>query len=139
MNHWLLKTEPGEYSADDLKRAGVATWDGVANATALIHLRAMKKGDRVLIYHTADQKQVVGQAEVVRESYPDPSQDDAKLAVVDLRWRSALKSPVTLAQIKSDPAFAGWDLLRIGRLSVVPTPRAMFDRIIELSSQRNGK
>lgn len=135
MNHWLLKTEPGEYCADDLKKAGKATWDGVANATALIHLRSMKKGDRVLIYHTGDEKRVVATAEVVREAFPDPKQDDPKLVVVDLKWRSALKSPVTLGQIKADPAFAGWDLLRIGRLSVVPTHERMFDRVIELSSQ----
>lgn len=139
MNHWLLKTEPSEYSADDLKKGGKATWDGVANATALIHLRAMKKGDRVLIYHTGDEKQVVATAEVIGEAYPDPKQDDAKLVVVDLKWTSALKSPVTLAQIKADTMFAGWDLLRIGRLSVVPTPKTMFDRVIELSSRPAGK
>jgi predicted RNA-binding protein with PUA-like domain len=139
MKHWLMKTEPSEYSADDLKKAGKAVWDGVANATALIHLRAMRKGDLVLIYHTGDEKCVVATAEVVRQAYPDPKLEDPKLVVVDLKWRSALASPVTLAQIKADAAFAGWDLLRIGRLSVVPTPETMFDRVIDLSSRGSAK
>jgi predicted RNA-binding protein with PUA-like domain len=139
MNHWLLKTEPSEYSANDLKNAGTAAWDGVANATALIHLRAMKRGDRVLIYHTGNERQIVAVAEVVGSAYPDPGKDDPRLVVVDLKWKSALKHPVTLDQIRSDTTFAGWDLLRIGRLSVVPTPKAMFDRVVELSSRAASK
>jgi predicted RNA-binding protein with PUA-like domain len=106
----------------------------VANATALIHLRAMQKGDVVIIYHTGGEKQCVGLAEVSRAAYPDPKLDDTKLVVVDLKFKSMLKSPVTLEQIKSDPAFTGWDLLRIGRLSVVPTSEQILKRVIALST-----
>jgi predicted RNA-binding protein with PUA-like domain len=133
MQHWLLKTEPSTYSADDLKAAKVASWDGVANATALIHLRAMKKGDRCLIYHTGAEKRCVAVAEVVKAAYPDPKLDDPKLVVVDLKFVKMLKTPVTLEQIKADKAFAGWDLLRIGRLSVVPTLKSLWERVMELA------
>jgi predicted RNA-binding protein with PUA-like domain len=135
MSYWLLKTEPSEYSADNLKRDKVAPWTGVANATALIHLRAMKKGDPVVIYHTADQRACVAIAEVAKQAYPDPALNDPKRVVVDVKFRSMLKYVVTLDQIKSDPTFAGWDLLRIGRLSVVPTPVNLWNRIELLSTQ----
>lgn len=137
MAYWLLKTEPSEYSLDDLARAtakgGFAAWDGVANATALIHLRAMKVGDTCFIYHTGSEKQIVGTAAVVKAAYPDPK--NPKLVIVDLAFASRLSSPVTLAEIKVDPAFAGWDLLRIGRLSVVPTSAAIHKRVLQLSKK----
>lgn len=131
---WLLKTEPGTYAFPTLLADKKATWDGVANATALIHMRTMKKGDLCLFYHTGDERQVVGIAEVTSAPYPDPKLDNPKMVVVDLKPKKALKVPVTLEAIKADPAFAGWDLLRISRLSVVPTPQAMFDRIVALGS-----
>lgn len=129
MAYWLLKTEPDCYRWDDLKRDTKTAWDGVGNALALKHLRAMNKGDLALIYHTGDERRAVGIAEVVSKPYPDPSQDDEKLVVVDVKPKRELKRPVTLDEFKSDPAFAGWDLLRIGRLSVVPVPEAMWKRI----------
>lgn len=138
MKYWLLKTEPSEYAWGDLVRAGRATWDGVINATALIHLRAMSEGDRAVIYHTGDERAAVGVAEVTRSAYPDPSGDDPKRVVVDLKPRVALPKPVTLAQVKADPAFTGWDLLRIGRLSVVPVPPAMWKRLCELAELTKG-
>jgi predicted RNA-binding protein with PUA-like domain len=131
---WLLKTEPSTYSWSQLVAEKKATWDGVSNALALKHLREMKKGDLVLFYHTGDEKQVVGIAEVTKAAYPDPKAADAKLVVVDLKPKRAMKVAVKLETIKKDPALAGWDLLRISRLSVVPTPEAMFKRIEELGT-----
>ena len=133
MAAWLLKTEPSTYSYADLVRDKKATWDGVANPTALKHIRSMKKGDDVLIYHTGDERAVVGVAQVTSDPYPDPNEDDARLVVVDIKPVRALSHPVTLDQIKSDKVFAGWDLLRIGRLSVLPVPPAMWKRIEKLS------
>jgi predicted RNA-binding protein with PUA-like domain len=133
MAYWLLKTEPGTYSYDDLLRDKRATWDGVTNALALKHLRTINKGDLVLIYHTGDERAAVGVAEVTKAAYADPKEDDEKLVVIDLKPKAKLAKPVTLAQMKADPTFAGFDLLRIGRLSVVPVPDAMWKRIDELS------
>jgi predicted RNA-binding protein with PUA-like domain len=127
---WLLKTEPGEYAYDDLEREGRARWDGVRNPAAQRNLRAMKKGDRVLVYHTGDVKAVVGEAEVVGEAYPDPKYPAGKLVVVDLEARGRLARPVTLAEIKGIAAFAESPLVRQGRLSVVPVDAAQWKAIL---------
>ena len=134
MAYWLLKTEPSTYAWDDLARDKSATWDGVSNATALKHLRTMKKGDLALIYHTGDERAAVGVAQLTSGPYADPKVDDERLVVVDLKPKARLSRPVTLPEIKADPAFAGWDFLRIGRLSVVPVPEAMWARLLELSN-----
>ena len=134
MARWLLKTEPDTYSFDDLLRDKTTVWDGVANALALKHVRAMRKGDEVVVYHTGDAKAAVGLAAVASAPYADPAGGDEKLAVVDLKAGKRLASPVPLSVIKADPAFAGWDLLRIGRLSVVPVPDPMWDRLIKLAA-----
>jgi predicted RNA-binding protein with PUA-like domain len=131
---WLLKTEPSTYSFADLQRDKSTAWTGVANATAQIHLRAMKKGDTCLIYHTGDEKQIVGTATVSKPAYPDPTATNPKLVAVDLKAGKPLKIPVTLETIKSDKTFAAWDLLRIGRLSVVPTSEAIHARLLDLSN-----
>jgi predicted RNA-binding protein with PUA-like domain len=136
MAYWLLKTEPSDYSWDDLVRDGKTTWDGVANNTALIHLRAMQPGDLAIIYHTGDERAAVGLAEIVSPPYPDPKANDPKLVVVDLKPGKKLPTPVTLAQIKSDPIFKGWDLLRIGRLSVVPVPATMWKHLLKLAGTK---
>ncbi len=117
---WLLKTEPSAYSYDDLEREGRARWDGVTNPVALRNLRAMKAGDRVLVYHTGSEKAVVGTAEVVREAYPDPRYKGGVFVVVDIEPRGRLARPVALAEIKAMPEFAESPLVRQGRLSVVP-------------------
>jgi predicted RNA-binding protein with PUA-like domain len=135
MAKWLLKTEPDSYSWSDLMRDKKATWDGVANALALKHIRTMKKGDLALIYHTGDEKQAVGIAEVTSAPYADPKEKDEKLAVIDLKPKRALKRPVTLEEFKGDKTFQGWDLLRIGRLSVVPVPDKMWERIEALANE----
>jgi predicted RNA-binding protein with PUA-like domain len=133
MAYWLLKTEPDCYAWDDLARDRETVWDGVSNALALKHIRTMKKGDLALIYHTGGERQAVGIAEVTSAPYPDPTEQDEKLAVVDLKIRTKLPQPVSLDVIKSDKTFAGWDLLRISRLSVVPVPETMWKRIEELA------
>ena len=115
---WLLKTEPSAYSFEDLAREKTAVWDGVTNAQARIHLRSMRKGDRLVIYHTGDVKAAVGRATVAGAPRPDPS--DPKGTVVDVKAGRALKRPVTLAEMKGEKVFAGSPLLVNGRLSVVP-------------------
>src|ERR1043166_1186599 len=98
-NYWLLKTEPSTYSFADLERDGKAVWDGVTNPLALKHLRAMRKGDLAFIYHTGDEKQIVGIADVTSDPYPDPKQKDGKLVVVDLKPSEKVERAVTLAEI----------------------------------------
>jgi predicted RNA-binding protein with PUA-like domain len=137
MAYWLIKTEPDCYAWDDLVRDKSTVWDGVSNALALKHIRSMKKGDLALVYHTGDQRRAVGVAEVKTNPYPDPKEGDDKRVVVDLRPKKKLTQPVTLSDIKADKAFEGWDFLRIGRLSVVPVPPAMWERVLELSE--NGE
>jgi predicted RNA-binding protein with PUA-like domain len=132
---WLLKTEPGDYAYDDLERDSRARWDGVRNPAAQRNLRAMKAGDRVLVYHTGDEKAVVGLAEVVREAYPDPKFPTGKLVVVDLEPRGRLARPVTLAAIKELAVFAESPLVRQGRLSVVPLSSAQWEAVLS----RGGK
>src|SRR5438067_402024 len=107
MARWLLKTEPDCYSWDNLVKDKKTVWDGVSNALALKHLRTMKKGDLALVYHTGDERAAVGVAEIVSNPYTDPKEGDDKLAVVDLKPKKKLARPVTLAEIKADPAFAG--------------------------------
>jgi predicted RNA-binding protein with PUA-like domain len=126
---WLLKTEPGDYSYDRLETAGRATWDGVRNPAALRNLAAMRQGDRVLVYHTGDEKAVVGTAEVVRAAYPDPRYPDGKLMVVDVEARGRLARPVTLAEIKALSDLRDSPLVRQGRLSVVPLTAAQWKAV----------
>jgi predicted RNA-binding protein with PUA-like domain len=133
MAYWLLKTEPDCYAWDDLARDKKTVWDGVANALALKHIRTMKKGDLALIYHTGNERAAIGVAEVVSDAYVDPKGDDEKLAVVDLKSKKKLDRPITLDEFKADKTFAGWDMLRIGRLSVVPVPEPMWKRIEALA------
>src|SRR5690348_2621134 len=133
MAYWLLKTEPDCYSFADLVRDKRTAWDGVSNALALKHIRSMQKGDAALIYHTGDERAAVGMADVVSAPYSDPKEEDDRLVVVDVKAKKKLDRPVTLSDIKADKAFEGFDLLRIGRLSVVPVPPKMWERILELS------
>jgi len=133
MRYWILKTEPSTYSFADLTREGTAVWDGVKNPVALKHLREMEPGDDVLIYHTGGEKAAVGLARVTKGAYPDPKKNDAKLVVVQLKALAALPHPVTLAQIKADPAFKELALVRQGRLSVVPATAGQWNRLLRLS------
>jgi predicted RNA-binding protein with PUA-like domain len=133
---WILKTEPSEYSFADLRREGRARWDGIANAVALKHLRTMRRGDRALIYHTGEEKRMVGLATVASDPYPDPAGDDERSVVVDLEPGEPLAVPVTLAQVKADPAFADLALVRMSRLSVVPVPEPLWKRLLEMGRSR---
>lgn len=138
MATFLLKTEPSVFSYDDLVRDKKATWDGVANAAALIHLRSIRKGDEAFIYHTGDERAVVGLALVTSNPYEDPGAPGLtkdglpKAAVVDLKPGKAIGCPVKLEAIKKDPAFAGFDLVRVARLSVMVVPPLMDRRLREL-------
>jgi len=132
MSYWILKTEPSTYSFDDLAKQKTAVWDGVKNPLALKHLGTMQPGDDVLIYHTGDEKAVVGLARVTKAAYPDPKLKNPKLVVVDLKAGARLPTPVTLATIKADPAFKDLALVRMGRLSVVPAAAAQWQRLLRL-------
>ena len=136
MNFWIVKTEPSTYSYDDLARQQTAVWDGVKNNLALKHLREMKPGDQVLVYHTGDEKAVVGLAEVRSPPYPDPKQKDPKLTVIDLRAQRRLPRAVSLAEIKKDRVFADLALVRMGRLSVMPASADQFKRLLKLGGQK---
>jgi len=122
MARWLVKTEPSTYSYADLVREGRTAWSGVKNAAAQIHLRAMRVGDEVLVYHTGEVKSVVGRARVARAPYPDPGAAKASLVAVDLVPVAPLRRVVTLGEIKAEPLCAAWDLVRQSRLSVMPVP-----------------
>ena len=131
MNYWLVKTEPDTYSWDDLVKEKVGTWDGVRNFQARSNMKAMKNGDQVFIYHTGDEKAVIGIAKVVKEPYPEPKDKD--WVAVDLAAGKKLKKPVTLSQIKADKRFANMVLVRASRLSVQPVKPEESDLIISLS------
>jgi predicted RNA-binding protein with PUA-like domain len=133
MAYWLLKTEPSVYSFSRLLKDGKTVWDGVANNLALIHIRNMKKGDEALIYHTDDERACAGLATVTSAPYADPKENDPKLAVVDVKSGRALKSPVTLAAMKTNPQLAGFELFRNSRLSVVPVTEAQWKVILAMS------
>ena len=132
-NHWILKTEPSDYSFPQLLRDGTTAWSGVRNAQALIHLRAMAKGDRALIYHTGDEKALVGLARIGSAPYADPAAGDPRFVAVDVVAERALPSAVPLADIKADPALADLGLVRHSRLSVVPASAAQWKRLTALA------
>src|SRR5262249_27393123 len=134
-SYWLFKEEPTHYNFADLERAGRTVWDGVANNLALQNLRKVVKGDRVFFYHSGKEKAIVGIMEVVKGPYADPSLNDARLVVVDVQPVHRLQRPVTLADIKADKTFAGWDLLRNSRLSVMPVKPVLWRRIEQISKR----
>ena len=129
MAKWLFKSEPDDYSYADLERDGRTVWDGVKNNWALKNLREVKKGDQALIYHTGKEKCVAGVAKVVSDPYPDPAADDPKLVVVDVEPTGAWKRPVTLADIKADPDFADFMLVKFSRLSVMPVANEIWRKL----------
>ena len=132
MNYWILKTDTDAYSFDDLERDRRAVWDGVSNALALKHIRAMAPGDRALIYHSGDDKALVGFARIASAPYQDPKHKESKLVVVDIESEGRLPKRVSLTTIKTDPAFADFILVRQPRLSVVPVSPAQWKRLVTL-------
>lgn len=134
MNYFLVKSEPFKYSWEQFNKDGQTFWDGVRNYQARNNMKAMKKGDLVLFYHSNEGKEVVGVAKVVNEFYQDPTTDDTKWVVVDLSPVETLKKPVTLETIKADEFLQNIALVKQGRLSVMPLKQEEFDRILELGN-----
>jgi predicted RNA-binding protein with PUA-like domain len=131
--YWILKTDADTYPFEQLERERRAVWDGVTNALALKHIRSMAKGDHALIYHSGDDKALVGLARIVSDPYPDPKSDDPRLVVVDIEAGRRVPRPVTLAEVKADPAFADLGLVRMSRLSVIPVPPDQWKRLLSLA------
>jgi predicted RNA-binding protein with PUA-like domain len=133
MNYWLMKTEPGTFSWDDLVRDKKAVWDGVRNFQARNNLKAMEKGDLVFIYHSMDDKAVVGIAEITREHFPDPKDKD--WAAVEIKPVKKLKNAVNLASIKGEKRLENMVLVKNSRLSVQPVKKAEFDIVIGMGEK----
>jgi predicted RNA-binding protein with PUA-like domain len=133
MGYWILKTEPSAYSYDQLEKDRHAVWDGVSNPVALKNLRAMVQGDDVMVYHTGDEKAVVGLARVTKAAYPDPKRGDPRLVVVEIAGIKRLPQPVTLAAIRADKTFAAVALVRQPRLSVSAVDEKQWKRLLELA------
>jgi len=126
---WLLKTEPSCYAFAQLQRERKTVWDDVRNPSALKNLRQISKGDLCFIYHTGNEKAVVGIARALGPAYPDPNKGDPRLAVVDLEPVKPLPRPVTLKEIKGSGEFEGWDLIRLPRLSVMAVSADQWSKI----------
>ena len=133
---WLFKEEPNHYNYNDLEKDGSTVWSGVKNALARQHLRKIKAGDRVLYYHTGTERAIVGEMRVVADATTDPESDDPKSVVVKVEPAKRWAAPVTLEQIKKDPIFAKWELLRISRLSVMPVSEAQWQRLEKMSREK---
>lgn len=127
MAFWLLKTEPGEYSFQNLLQQGPDVWDGVKSPAAQKNIKSMQPKDLAFIYHTGKERSLTGVAEIITRPYPDPK--GTGLYVIDLAPVYRLKRPVSLAEIKQDHFFSGWELVRLPRLSVIPVPPEFWDKI----------
>lgn len=136
MAYWLVKSEPSKYSWDQFEKDGATFWDGIRNYAARNNLRAMKKGDEVLFYHSNEGLEIVGIAKVIKEHYQDPTTDETAWSVVDLKPVKKLRKPVSLTQVKDEKRLAGMDLLRLGRLSVQSVKEAEWKVIMELAGEK---
>jgi predicted RNA-binding protein with PUA-like domain len=139
MDYWLLKTEPDTYSWDQQRERGAKgePWTGVRNFTARRHMKEMKKGDRAFFYHTGEEKQVVGIVEVIRESYPDPTDQEGKFLAVDVKALEPLPKPVTLAAIKAEPRLKEMALVKYSRLSVQPVTAAEWKIVGQMGGKKS--
>lgn len=135
-HYWLVKSEPFKYSWDQFVQDGKTFWDGVRNYQARNNLQAMKKEDKVLFYHSNEGLEVVGLAEVVREAYQDPTTEDSRWVVVDLKPLKPFKKPVTLVEMKADKALENLSLVRQGRLSVCDLSAGEFNRILQMGQTK---
>lgn len=131
MGRWLLKSEPNEYSYNDLEREGRTVWDGVTNNLALKHMRLVHPGDEAFFYHTGRERAIVGVARVETEAYPDPT--DERVVVFDVSPARRFEQPVTLHQIKARGEFGNWELVRLPRLSVMPVPERFWSTILQMA------
>jgi predicted RNA-binding protein with PUA-like domain len=138
MAYWLLKTEPETFSWDHQVKRGAKgePWTGVRNFTARRYLKEMKKGDHALFYHTGDEKQVVGIAEVIRESYTDPTDAEGKFLAVDVKAVEPLPKPVTLASIKAEARLKDMALVKYSRLSVQPVTAAEWKIVCHMAGKK---
>ncbi|MEO5892781.1 MAG: EVE domain-containing protein [Ferruginibacter sp.] len=136
MPQWLVKSEPFKYSFDQLVKDKQTFWDGVRNYAARINLKAMKKGDEVLFYHSNEGMEIVGIAKVAKEAYQDPTTEDDAWVVVDLKPVKKLKKPVTLAQVKADKRLSEMALVRLGRLSVQPVTDEEWKIVMEMAKEK---
>ena len=136
MAYWLAKSEPNVYSWDDLVKEKQTCWSGVRNYAARLHLRAMKKGDEVLFYHSNEGTAIVGIAKVAKEAYQDPTTAEDKWVAVDLKPVRKIKQPVTLAQVKADKRLQNMALVRLGRLSVQPVTEEEWNVVMELAGEK---
>ena len=133
MATWLFKSEPEAFSWDRLVKEKRGSWDGVRNYQANNNMKAMKKGDRAFFYHSVDEKQIVGVCEIVKEHYPDHTDETGRFGMVDVKAVMPVKNPVTLADIKGDERFADLALIRQSRLSVVPVSDAHWKIICQMA------
>jgi predicted RNA-binding protein with PUA-like domain len=136
MNHWLVKSEPGVYSWDNLVADKRTSWNGVRNFQASKNMKGMKKGDRVLFYHSGEGPSVVGVCEVAKEYYPDPTDKTGRFGMVDVAAVMPFKRPVTLAEIKAEKKLADFKLVRQGRLSVVPVNDAEWKLVCAMGQTK---
>lgn len=136
MNYWLAKSEPEAYSWTQLVKDGKTAWTGVRNFQARNNLRAMKRGDLVLFYHSVSDKQVVGLAKVNKEAYADPTAEEGDWSCVDLSPAKAFQKPVTLEQIKKDAVLKEMALVKQTRLSVTPVTEKQFQRLLQLGETK---
>src|SRR4051812_37721988 len=136
MAYWLVKSEPFKYSWDQLEKDKQTTWDGVRNYAARINLKAMKKGEEVLFYHSNEGTAIVGIAKVAKEFYQDQTTVDDAWVAVDLKPVKKIKNPVTLAQLKADKRFANMDLVRLGRLSVQTVKENEWKWVMEMAGEQ---
>lgn len=137
-SHWLVKTEPNSYSFSDLQRDGKTVWDGVRNNAAALHLKAMKEGDELLFYHSQEGKEIVGIAKVIKPAFPDRSDASGRFVAVEIAPVRPLDKPVTLADLKAEPALAGMEMLRQSRLSVSPVSAEQWKTILEMAEGQAG-
>ncbi|MCH2693846.1 MAG: EVE domain-containing protein [Acidobacteriia bacterium] len=131
MAFWLLKTEPSDYAYSDLVREKKTVWDGVSNNLALKYIRQMRKGDLALIYHTGNEKAVVGIAVLISDPYPDPEQNDPRLVVVDVKPKKKLVREISLAEVKSNSKLKDFELVRLPRLSVMPVETKIWKELVQ--------
>ena len=136
MNYWLVKSEPFKYSWDQLVKDKKTTWDGVRNYAARINLRAMKKGDEVLFYHSNEGMEIVGIAKVEREAFQDPTTEDERWVAVELKAFKKLKNAVSLVEIKNDKRLKDMALVRLGRLSVQPVTEEEWEMVMKLAGEK---
>ena len=135
MNYWLLKEEPKNYSFDILEKEKNTTWDEIKNNLALKHIKQIKKGDELFIYHSGVEKLIIGIAKAISKPYPDPNQNNEKLLVFDIKIKKRLKRAISLKEIKSNSIFKDFELVRLPRLSVMPVSQKYWNYIIKLSEE----